>query len=218
MEKKLSKFVFAVLFLSLPAVSFGQLITIAITANVTGVNDSYNLLEGKVSVGNTITGTYTYDTSTPDTNPLQTLGDYNYHSLPCGLVFAVGELVFSTDSEDIGFFVGIANNHSEPPWDGYWINSYNNSLLSNGTEVDRILWQLDDYGGTALSSATLPTVAPVLSDWDYSTLSIVGGNGIPCDKTFSIGANVISAVLVPEPMSVLLFGFGLLALRRTKIN
>ena len=215
MKKKLLKFVFAVLFLFLPAISYGQLITIAITANVTGVSDFYNLLDGKVIANvSTITGTYTYNTSTADTNPSSQVGEYFYNNAQYGINWTIGELIFKTNPNVPMFMIGITNN--QQGCDGYWVNSYSNSYLPNNVEVNSILWQLDDIGGTAISSTVLPITAPIISDWDYSTLSITGGIGTaPCyTKTFSIGANVVSAVLVPEPMSLLLFGFGLLALRR----
>jgi hypothetical protein len=68
--KKFSWTVFALLLCGfLPAVSNGQLITISIEATVNYLNDGHNLLQDKVHIGDTITGTYTYDTNTPDTNP-----------------------------------------------------------------------------------------------------------------------------------------------------
>jgi hypothetical protein len=207
MEKKLLKFVLAVL-LCLPATSYGQLITIGITANVTNVSDSYNLLESKVSVGDTITGTYTYDT-TPSPG-------YFFYSPPSGIILTLGDFMFATDTGNVKCLLGVIDNHQGQLHDYYYIESYNNLSLGDGVEVDDILWQIEDYSGAAISNATLPTNAPVLSDWDYNVLSITGGNGIPCDKTFSIVATVISAELVPEPMSILLFGFGLLALRKLK--
>jgi hypothetical protein len=207
----------AILFL--PAFSFGQIITIQIKAIVNSVMDNDNLLEGNISIGSVITGTYTYDTDMTDSNPFSWAGEYrNYDSL-CGINLKSGDLSFKTDSENVNFLIGVINNYLNSPQDNYGINSYNNLALSNGVEVDSISWSLSDYSGTALSSTTIPAIAPVLSDWDqdYNTLNITGGIGgtAPCyEKTFGISANVISAVLIPEPISMILFGFGLLAFRK----
>jgi len=220
MRTKFKKIIFAFLIFCIAALaanSSAAIITIGIEATINSVDDYYNLLEGKVHVGSTITGTYTYDTSTIDTNPISTLGDYLHSAPPCGVVLNLEDLVFSTDFEDVGFFVGIANNHQGN--DGYWINSFNNINLYNNVEVDSILWQLDDLSGIALSSTTLPMTAPILSDWDYNTLGIGGGIGgtAPCyDKTFGIYAEVTSAFLIPEPISLFIFGFGLLTIRFRK--
>ena len=206
MEKKwkLLRFVFAVLLLFLPAVSYGQLITIAITANVTSVSDSYNLLQGNVTVNSTITGTYTYDTSTPDTSSTSFIGKYSHYGSQCGTTLNAGGLFFSTNSNNTNFCITILNDSLDIPGDGYSWRSYNNSDLANSVKVDSIYWQLVDNTGVALSTPELLTTAPILSNWQYSNnLSITGGIGTaPCyDKPFSISANVVSAVLVPEPRS-----------------
>jgi hypothetical protein len=215
--KKLLRFVFAILILCAFSLnSSASLITISITAQVTGVSDSYNLLEGKVEVNDIITGTYTYDTSTEDTNPAFEYGDYWHYSSPCGLELTAGGFLFKTDSNNIKFLIGAANNY-QGYQDGYLVRSYNNLFLYDGVDVDHISWQLDDYSGTALSSTDLPITAPILSDWDYNNLVITGITVPPgYKKTFGIGAEVISAVLIPEPVSLLLFGFGLLLLRKQK--
>lgn len=196
-----------------------DLITIRIEATVNYVSDYCNLLEGKVSVGSIITGTYTYDTSTPDTNPSSQVSEYWYYSSPCGINWNVGGIIFNTDPTNTKFVVGIANDYIDHPGDGYWISSSNNSSLDNGVQVDSIAWQLDNYSGTALSSTALPITAPILSDWDNNIIRINGGvGGIPScyEKTFNINAQVFSAVLIPEPMSILFFSFALLALRKNK--
>ena len=125
-----------------------------------------------------------------------------------------------SDPQNTKFGIGITN--ALPGYlfnDSYGIRSFYNSTVLNGVQVDGLSWALGNYGNTAISSTALPTTAPILSDWDYSTLSITGGTGgtAPCyAKTFGIGATVTSAVLVPEPMSILFFSFSLLALRKQK--
>ncbi len=191
-------------------------VTIQIKATVTSVTDSNNLLEGKIVVGSTITGNYTYNTSSIDTNPGTQFGEYLYYSLPYGVTLTSEGLIFETDSSNVDFGIGITNN-SQGDWYGF--TSRNNLPLLNSTEIETISFTSCDYDATAISSTALPTTAPILSDWDYRTLYISGGIGgtPPCyDKWFTINAEVFSAELVPEPTSLLLFGFGLLALRKQK--
>jgi len=47
-----------------------KLITIEIEAEVDFVDDDLGVLEGKINVGDIISGWYTYDTSTPDSGGL----------------------------------------------------------------------------------------------------------------------------------------------------
>jgi hypothetical protein len=218
--KKFSWTIFALLLCGfLPTVSNGQLITIGIEATVDYLHDANNLLEGKVHIGSIITGTYTYDTSTLDTNPAADIGDYFHYNTPCGVVLNLEGFIFTTDFNNVNFLAEMINNYQGQPRDNYLIGSSNNLPLDNGVQVNGISWQLDDYGGTALSSTALPTTAPVLSDWDWQSIGIGGGIGgtPPCyTYSFGISANVTSAVLIPEPISLVLLGIGILALRKHK--
>jgi hypothetical protein len=194
-----------------------EIITIGLTGLVDSVDDPYNLLEGKINVNDVITGTYTYDTATPDTNPASDIGDYFHYSMPCGVVLNLEDFVFTTDFNNVNFLMEMVNDYQGQPRDNYLIRSYKNLFLYNGVDVDHISWQLDDYGGTALSSTALLTMAPVLSDWDYNNLILRGGVGgtPPCyEKTFQINGHVTSAYLIPEPVTILLLAAGVLALKR----
>jgi hypothetical protein len=214
MKKLLGVFVAILILCVIGTANFAsaQLITIGIEATVTSFSDSNNLLQGKVAVGSIITGTYTYDTNTPDTNPATYAGLYRHYSPPYGLQLSVGGFTFMSDPNNTEFSVGIANNNQG--LDNYGVGSTYNLPLFNGVEVDVIYWQLDDYSGTVLSSTDLPTTPPVLSDWDYNSL-IINGPGCSSDY-FYISAQVTSAVLIPEPVSLLLLGIGLLAIRKHK--
>ena len=61
----------------LPAVN-AELITIVIEGTVTSLIDDGSgdgWLDGKINIDDPVTGTYTYDTLTADTNPLSQVGD-----------------------------------------------------------------------------------------------------------------------------------------------
>ena len=120
------------------------LITISIEAEVDYVEDLGNYLEGKINPGDIITGTYTYDSTTADSYPSDPLvGRYSHYSPPAGISLTVGGFYFTTDSSNTDFLVGIANNvTSDGLHDSYWLHSYNNLPLANGTLVDDISWSL----------------------------------------------------------------------------
>ena len=158
-------------------------ITIAITATVAEVDDYANLLGGAIQPGDTITGTYTYNAATSDTNSLPTVGDYWHTTTPYGVSLNVDGRVFETDPQNVSFVVELVNDYTGR--DNYLFRSYNNRRLYNGLYVTYITWQLDDPSQTALKSTALPRTAPKLSSWQSlfgltlegsDTLSSWGGN------------------------------------------
>ncbi|MFZ0034907.1 MAG: PEP-CTERM sorting domain-containing protein [Sedimentisphaerales bacterium] len=185
----------------------GYPVTIYIEAVVDTVEDSGNYLEGQINAGDIITGYYTYESTTPDSSPLDpVVGHYYHYSPPSGTSLTVSNFEFKTDPANVDFLVGIVNNNTSGQ-DIYWIDSYNNLDLSNGTSVDSITWQLNDPTGTVFSSDALPTTAPVLEDWQSNHLRVHGERG-----GYFINAHVTSAI--PEPATILLFSLGGLFLRK----
>jgi hypothetical protein len=191
-----------------------EMITIAITGQITVVDDQYGHLEHKIHSGDTITGTYSYDSAMLDSSPSSALGDYVYNVSPAGISLNCGGFNFRTNSDNVDFLIEISDNYTLQS-DNYLLRSYNNLPLSNGALVDHIFWQLDDSTGTALSSDALPLTAPDLSKWGSgrydNQLGIVG-------REFGIGATVTSAVLIPEPITVFLLGFGIILAKRRLLN
>lgn len=186
-------------------------ITIYIEAEVDyvidyGAGDGY--LDGQVQIGDIITGYYTYESTTQDSSPSDpVVGRYWHYASPCGVYLSVGGFEFSTypsnDPTDAVFLVGIGDTSTH---DIYWIHSYKNLALSNGSLVGGISWQLDDYTGSVFSEDKLLLAAPDLTDWQTNVLSF------GADRAYGIQAHVTSAT--PEPMTILLFGLGGLFLKR----
>jgi len=196
----------ALSFSALPAQA--TLITIEITAEVDSVEDNGNYLEGQINPGDIITGTYTYESSTADSSPLDpTQGNYWHYDPPAGISLSVGGFDFQTDPAGVEFCVAITNNDLSGQ-DFYLIYSQNNLALSNGTLVGSIWWQLNDNTGSALSSDVLPTTAPFLDNWQSG--NILSLYGAMCD--YIVDAHVTSAV--PEPATIVLFAIGALLLTK----
>jgi hypothetical protein len=199
-----------------PVAAQAALITIGIEAVVDEVYDPFGYLEGNITPGDIITGSYTYDLDMLDSVPeYPTVGRYEHHAPPFGISLTVGGFEFKTDPDSVDFLVGIANNVvSDGLHDSYWLNSYNNLPLSNDAPVGGISWTLRDSSATALSSINLLTNAPVLDDWGFNRLNIGGGTRA---RPFGIQGHVTSVVVIPEPATVLLFSFGgLIFVRRAK--
>ena len=184
----------------LPAPTKAALIKVEIEAVVDSVQDDGSYLEGKIKVGDIITGSYTYDSSVTHLPGER----YQFDSPPFGVFLNVGGFAFQTDPTNVYFEMGIGNDR---PWgDTYFFLSFNNLSLSNSSPVDRISWQLDDPTGTALSSDALPTTAPVLDDWHANVLAF------GADRRYGIQAHVTSAI--PEPTCIILLSVGGLFLRK----
>ncbi len=176
------------------------LITIEIQAVVDSVSDERNYLEGNIKVGDIITGFYSYDSSTPDRNPSPAVGHYWHYDTPAGISLSVGGFNFQSDSGNVQFLIGVGNDGPSGN-DVYWLTSYENLALANGTLVDSIGWQLEDDTGRALWSDVLLLTAPPLGDWQSNHLRLHGQRG-----GYIIDAHVTSAI--PEPETILLFGIG----------
>ena len=91
------------------------------------------------------------------------------------------------------------------------VRSYNNLPIANGTSVNNIVWYLNNNYEDALLSTDLPITAPILDGWAHNFLNVEGGPGRD-DILFQ--AHVTSAVVIPEPSIILLFGFGAIGLVR----
>lgn len=140
-------------------------VTMQILAVISDVDDANDVLGGAIVVGDTITGTYTYDTDTEDSNHAATVGDYRHTSSPYGIFLNINGYEFKTDLNDVDFLMELANDHGATPRDNYLLRSYNNAPAGLNVSVDHISWQLDDDTATALDSIDMPTNPPVLADW-----------------------------------------------------
>lgn len=176
-------------------------VKIDIVAQVTVVDDPNGLLGNKVQVGDLVTGTYSYESTTPDSNPAIKIGDYWHSSPRYGVALNVNELQFRTDPNDVDFLIEIVNDYNGR--DNYLFRSYNNlfdaSAPSDGPlpADNHIAWQLDDPSMLALQSARLPTTPPDLPSWQSLfglTITSEGGMG----EHFFIRAKVVSAIPAPQ--------------------
>jgi hypothetical protein len=213
MKRKIKIYLIAGLILLLLSVQANaELITIEIEAVVDSVKDDGpgdGWLDGQISVGDIITGYYTYESTTADTNPSDYVGHYRYNVSPYGILLNISNFDFQTDMSNVDFLVQIINAGETYLEDSYTIGSGNNLALSNGTQVDIISWSLTDSSANALSSDALPQTPPVLNNWESNLLRLYGER-----DGYIIDAHVTSAV--PEPTTLLLFGLGGLLFRKIR--
>jgi hypothetical protein len=193
-----------------------ELITFNITSQVTYVDDPYNLLNG-LPVGTMMTGTYTYDSATPDFRPLdEHQGSYRHTTPPYGWYLTADGFVFQTDPGNVDFWVSVTNYDQPPKKDHYVVSSLNNLPFNNDVFYS-IGWQLDDSTCTALSSDALPTTPPVLEDWNYKWgIQIIARYNDPPFQTLAFRMESEVTEVVPEPATFMLLALGSLTLLRRK--
>jgi len=203
---------FVVLALSASSIR-AEIIEINITAEIDYIDDLDGLLNGQLSVGSIISGSYIYDSATPDSSLEPDYGEYLHTNWPYGITLNAGGFAFQTDPDNVEFYVGIENGYIGIQ-DTYGLRSYNNLPLYDNVSVGHISWQLDDSTGTALSSTALPTTPTVLEGWDFDWgIRITGG--IPDEEGKFIERFIIRApvtYVIPEPATFLLLALGGLAL------
>ena len=201
-----------------------------VTAEVEGIVNSVSVvgrfaLDGSVSVGSTMAGTFLYDTEAPNLLPPGDNGQYAIISIS----MTIGNYTFTHNPAS-----------SEPPLftvytvdPGYYVKSdgprFDGTIYVDGSPktFDDITWE-EPYGRVRLmdvwtssdgiiTSTELPTSFPDISVFDLRR-EFRTGLGEP--PTVSNGGGFVIegelTYLVPEPATVLLLGLGGLVLLRNR--
>jgi len=193
-------------------VCLNQAQAVPITIEITGeVTEGYGSLWGDgIYEGAVFTGTYTYNSSTPDTSDRSDIGLY-VHDSPYGLNISLGGFEFKTVPNHTGQF-NITITDNGPNADSYRVESNQNALLSNGATVNYVFWSL--HGPISMISSTeLPLVPPTVSQWPNNVLHIFGQDIL--GSAYFIKGTVTQAI--PEPAtSTLLVTMGVFLLRRRR--
>jgi hypothetical protein len=109
---------------------------ITFRATVASVSDPLGLLPaGLIAPGAELIGIYSFDTSTPDTNPAPRVGDYWHTTTGNRIRVEACGVVFRTDPSNVQLLMEMVNNHGTPASDNYLLRSCNNvSSLSTFTD------------------------------------------------------------------------------------
>ncbi|MFC4309131.1 hypothetical protein ACFPN2_08575 [Steroidobacter flavus] len=188
--KKAALFVSSLLLSALAcAPAMAEVVRVKVVARVINAVDMQGLFNGKIVQGSRLTGTYVYNTNTPDLSPDPSVGNYRPYANEARVRFATGGFVFESVQPTQEIYITV--QAEEPGSAGaFWISSFQNKPLSNGTEVGNIMVQFFGYGSVTQSTA-LPAAAPTLAD--YSTKSItINGPGL----SYFIRAEIESAELI----------------------
>ncbi len=177
----------AALLLAFATHASAQTVTIEVTAQVDEMYDPTGALGNTILPGTLITGTYTYDSASSDTEPSSDFGHYHQPMGSYGFDLSAGGYRFSY-APDSDMFVEISSSATA---NGYHAANTNLAPLTNGANVEAISLYLQDMDGVNLLSDQLPTVAPSLDGFEERRLEISGSdiNGL---NQYDIKATVVS--------------------------
>jgi hypothetical protein len=168
-------------------------ITVKLTGHVTYVQDS-GYLGGLVVLGQPVTATYTYDTSTPDVDSFPTSGWYNpTPAQGTSARIVIGATTFETAATS----VYEARVITGPPA-SFSLWSQFNQPLPNGTSVDVISFDFGNYSGGSSASDALPAGAPDLQLYTSRTMRV---RGAPWGA-MEVRVGIDTAELVPPAIEV----------------
>lgn len=168
-----------------------------ISATVYNVGDPGNSLAGSVKPGDVITGTYSIDPETPDSNSSPEYGHYPHDTAQTdtpqvGFDLLLNGHVLKSDHTLAGhlFEAHVLNGYS----DHFSINSWGNQPLANATNVDEIFLDLYDSTGRALASDALLSQAPDIGAFDFHDIHVSGSGANNAYFYIDAKINSIAAV------------------------
>jgi hypothetical protein len=188
-------------------------ITIQISGEITLAGGS--ALPTGISLGDAFTGSYTYNSSTQDSDSDPNIGAY-LHDSPYGISITVGGYEFKTDCTQMSglFGIEIGNDVTSNGTNDYYFVHSDKNAYTNGLWINDISWELRDSTHTAISSTDLPITPPILNAWNYNYFHINGGDNGVGYVNFGIGGTITQAT--PEPLTCVFLIAGGLALRRRR--
>jgi hypothetical protein len=176
--------------------SQAALITYNFEGNVGDVSGSTN----PFTIGQTVSGSFTYDPSTAPSflDPVNA----NYSGAVTNLSLILGSYFVAGMTGDSGVY-----NNNDVFGDGFWIRSPTTGVPINGMSPTDFNLLLQDFSGAALESTALGSLPPA-SAFGIKTFSLrFANNSVP--GQVSVIGDLTSVTPVPLPGTVVLFPTGL---------
>jgi hypothetical protein len=189
--KKATLFVGGLLLATLAcAPAMAETVRVKVTARVTQAQDPGGVFNGKIVEGSRLSGTYVYNTNTPDYSEEPEWARYRPFANEARMRFVAGGIVFENIAPTQG--ITILVDPEETFGSGaFEMVSEQNKTLASGASVSEISVRFHGFGSVTQTKA-LPTAAPApLADYFIKQVLITGGNG-----SFILSADVESAELI----------------------
>lgn len=179
--------------------AMAEVVRVRVTARVADVYDPGTMLHGQIVVGSRLTGTYVYNTNTPNTSEdPQAWGVYVPYANEARMRFVSGGLVFENNQPTQDIVINIDPQDGEFGWGSFEMSSFDNKRLPSSAEVTEITVRFAGLGNMTQSVA-LPAVVPDLTNYDPKEVIISTDFG----QTFMVRAVIESAeAIVPTAVVV----------------
>lgn len=204
----------------LPTLAQAALITFEFSGTVTSVTGSS--AGGPVAVNDTLTGSYTFESTTPSLGPCGVSGTCLYNGGISSLNVTVGG--YTNTGVATGPFNLITIYNDSVGFDLYQIDRNFAGPLLNGVQPSFFRFTLTDPLATMLSGTSLPATPPNLSGdannetFIFTFLSLPGTGGNIQGSLTSLTCPGCEQAPVPVPPTVWLFGTGFALLAFWKLR
>jgi len=190
-----------------PTVQAAQL-TFEFSGYIDSIVDPDNVLDGIAQVGHTFSGTYTFDSTTPDLMLDPSVGSYGPPGPEVNIMIDALIVLIEADNSRIT----VVNNGS---YDSYSVARVGQFQVDT-VRILELGLHLEDDDATVFNDDSLPLTPPDLSEFE-DRLFTVQGEALGGSNDFFIHGEVTK--FVPEPGAVLLFlsGFSMTMTRRGRL-
>jgi hypothetical protein len=190
--------------------AWAEEVTFAFSGHITGLSGDVGFLGGTIPVGTPFSGSYKFESTTPDATPGDpSLGSYN--GALRAFSVQVGPHLLTGTLNPVRNRIGVLHCVEGADFGDYYTPGDRMSLLGKAVDTSILLF---DSSATAFTSDALPLTPPSLTLFDEREFQIV--DAAMYARFFVVG-QLTSFTHVPEPGTLALLALGgLTLLRRTR--